>query len=533
MKGALEAKDIRKGLGAQKRSDRAKALQMQHATVKARSDALRRAKAKHKAIIRRARVDPVAFNEYVLLDEQTQRPIRCAPIHREWHHFLNDNPWAVLIAPVEHGKTAQIAVGRLLFELGRNPDVRIAVISEAEDQAKKIVGALKTYIEESERLHEVFPKLRRSRRKGHRWNQLSLDIDTPGVSRDASVKAYGSGSKIVGSRLDIILCDDILGKDNTSTPAQSAKLLEYFETSVFTRAQDSRTGTRARLWVVGTPWAEHDLLHTLEKRTKVYATRRFCCVENPDDKPAAWRPTWTEAWPLTRLLMRLNGMLPGTFARKYLCRVVNDIMSRFPAYAIAKGFALGKGVTFLKSRPLVYPGPRELPCWTGVDLGIGEKEENDLTALVTVALRDDMKRQIVNIESGRWTADEIVERIVNCYHTYGSRIVVESNAAQRFLTRFTRVLGKIPVDPFMTGVNKWDEAFGVESIAVELRQGFWALPSGHDGQSPPSEMQALRLEMSTYRPEEHTGDRLMALWMAREAMRGSIGRMARDRNRRE
>ena len=72
---------------------------------------------------------------------------------------------------------------------------------------------------------------------------------------------------------------------------------------------------------------------------------------------------------------------------------------------------------------------------------------------------------------------------------------------------------------FHTGNNKWDEAAGVESLAIEMRNMLWVMPSGADGLGIPPEGAAFINECLYFDPAQHTGDRLMAAWFAREALR--------------
>jgi hypothetical protein len=490
-----------------------------------------RARARRTVQIRRARVDPVDFADFVMVDETTRKPIHCASIHKEWHEHWTKNEWSVLVAPVEHGKSFQI-IARLLWEIGRNPNLRCAIISDSEEQAFVMLGIIKRYIEESQRLHEVFPHLKRSSRKHAIWNMHAIEVERSPYLRNPTIRVYGSGTKIAGARLDIIVLDDVLNLQNTGTLEAAQKTIAWFDTMVLTRAQDqAEGGYPARIWVIGTPFADWDLLHELPKR-KSFEGRVFSAVQNPEDKPANWITTWAGQWPLSRLLKRLNGMQPSAFARKYLCRVVNDISSRFPDWAIRVALTAGRGLKMLERRPLLWPGPRALPCWTGVDLGVGQKEGHDVTALVTVALRDDKRRQLVKIEAGKWTADEILDRIYETHLRFNSRMIVESVGAQEFLRQHTVSKKKISVEPYNTSAqSKWDEDFGIESIAVELRQRLWLFPSGDKGDDVDPELAALRVEMASYRPgggpKNHTGDRLMGLWFAREGIRRTLGKRFR------
>jgi hypothetical protein len=68
------------------------------------------------------------------------------------------------------------------------------------------------------------------------------------------------------------------------------------------------------------------------------------------------------------------------------------------------------------------------------------------------------------------------------------------------------------VDAHTTGRNKHDPQFGVESLAVEFERGQWVVPDS------PMTRTWMR-ELLAYNPAGHTGDRVMASWLAREALR--------------
>lgn len=66
--------------------------------------------------------------------------------------------------------------------------------------------------------------------------------------------------------------------------------------------------------------------------------------------------------------------------------------------------------------------------FTGVDLGVGTTERHDLSALVTVAISPDQRRQLLCVESGRWQAPELATRIRETQRRFKSKLRVESNA---------------------------------------------------------------------------------------------------------
>ncbi len=118
-----------------------------------------RARVVEELVIRKARANPSAFIEYALPHEKTGRPVRNAPFHVEWQEFLTANRLAVLIAPIEHAKTQQVAVGRVIWELGSNPSLRVGIYSNTAEQAEKILRQIRTHIERNPLVRKVFPRL--------------------------------------------------------------------------------------------------------------------------------------------------------------------------------------------------------------------------------------------------------------------------------------------------------------------------------------------------------------------------------------
>ena len=470
-----------------------------------------RARARHQAQKKRARENVSDFIEYAIRSEQDGSRLENATFHREWQEHLDQNQYAGLIAPVEHAKSQQISVGRVLFQLGKNPNLRIAIISNTSKQAEKILRQIRTEIERNPRIREVFPHLKRSTRDEDPWHSTQITIERATISKDPSIQVCGVFGPIVGSRLDLIVLDDVLDFENTRTEEQRKKLIEWIDTTVITRLVK-----HGRMNVIGTPWHPDDLLHELSTRT-LFKFKRYAAVENPDDPAQYWRPIWPEQWDLKRLLERRSITPETTFARKYLCRVRLDETSRFRQVWLDRMCQLGKGRTFLARAPKVHVRGAPLPCFTGVDLGIGQGEEHARTVIFTIALLPDGRRLIVDIESGRWQAPEIVDRIASAFTRYDSTIFVENNGAQQFIVDMCQ--GRVPVIPFTTGKNKHSEEFGVETLAVEIRNGWWLMPSGTSGESVPEEGKAFMTECLYYDPTTHTGDRLMAAWLAREALR--------------
>jgi hypothetical protein len=118
------------------------------------------------------------------------------------------------------------------------------------------------------------------------------------------------------------------------------------------------------------------------------------------------------------------------FSRQMLLRPVSDATSRFKADWVERAFqnARDMGAVLVET----YSGPCR--TFTGVDLGVGQGLQHDESAIFTIMLLPDGRRQVLNIEAGRWQAPELVEKLKSTAQRYGSRLRVESNAAQMLIS---------------------------------------------------------------------------------------------------
>lgn len=468
--------------------------------------------------IEKARVDPAAFVEYAIPHEKTKKPIRNEEFHKAWHRFLSSHRYCIVEASVEHGKTFQTA-GRAIWEIGKDPTIRMALISAVDRATIKIGRAIRRNIDHNPLVHEVFPDLRRSQVKGDPWTISDMVVDGSGGSaKDPSIQCRSVGSQdVLGSRLDLVMIDDILNVTNTRTKIGRDNLEEWMEDVVITRVfDDVESGVYGRIWFIGNPWHVDDQIARLSGLPG-WKKMTTSAVKNPEDPPHKWIPTWPKVWPLERLLDRRSIMHPHTFARKYLCEVLDQTNRRFLKAWLDHTKYLGKGRTLLRWRPTERG--RYLPCFTGIDIGVGKKRTDALTVVITLAVDSKGRRILVDIRAGHWTGPEILDQMSVVYERFDSEVYVEGNAAQRFFEDFGTEFADVPTTAVNTGSEKWDEEFGVEALAVLMKRGLMVFPSGPTGHEVSPEVAELVRECYDFDPSSHTGDRLMALWIADKAVR--------------
>jgi hypothetical protein len=205
---------------------------------------------------------------------------------------------------------------------------------------------------------------------------------------------------------------------------------------------------------------------------------------------------------------------PIEFARQLLCVARDDSEARFKREWIDKSLLRGFDKRPVNALERIPPG---CSVYTGVDLAVKQHAAADMTVFFTILAHPNGDREVLNIEAGRWAGPDIVQRVIDTHRRYSSIVIVEDNAAQAFISQFTKNVSAVPVVSFTTtSKNKHSPEFGVESLAAEMNNGKWIIPS-EGGVS--KEIQEWIDEMLYYQPSAHTGDRLMACWFAREAAR--------------
>lgn len=207
-------------------------------------------------------------------------------------------------------------------------------------------------------------------------------------------------------------------------------------------------------------------------------------------------------------------MPPYEFARLYLCDPFIAEATRCQRDWIDNCKRRGVGLTIADA----YDGPA--PTFTGVDVGIGRGREHDQTVLYTIADESDGRR-IVGIDAGRWSGPDIARRIVDTSRRYRSSVMVEGNQAQAFLAEFVK-----EIDPHLmitsrptTHQNKSSSEYGVESVFAELQAGRWTIPCDANGRCDRLVQRWIDECLYYQPPPAHTGDLLLASWIAREAAR--------------
>lgn len=477
--------------------------------------------------IREARSDFFAFQRAVMKTEDGEywEP---GEHHVRWDE-ASYRPRSVTFAPVEHGKTEQRTIARSLFDIGISDGwTRQAIISESQDQSKKMLSAVKHYVEHDEDYRRVFPDIH----PGKPWGETAIKVKGTERQKDYTVQALGVNGRFVGARLDRAILDDVLSFQNTLNAEQRVKVFNWIVSTLVGRIVDFRIEktrhgaewARGRLEVVGTAWHLEDAMHELAK-LDAYAVIRdaACALTIGDEGIDASDILWPAQWNPERLLARREEIGELEFSRQMLNIALSDALARFKQEWWDRAFGVARelGHEFYSPTDKWSGG---VPVYAGLDLGVGKKKIHDRTVFTVHAAHRNGTKQLLQIRSGRWDMAEIVSEAKAVYKQFGCIILVESNAAQDYLRQALVNETDVNVRRHVTtSKNKFDPEFGIESMAVELQNGKWSVPRT-------KETEALAMQAVYYDPTAHTGDHLMSWWISRECSRRfrSVGKKSRS-----
>lgn len=252
--------------------------------------------------IAKARESASAFMEYCFVNESTGAPYQQQWFHDEWHLAWDRYQRVLVIAPRDHAKTSNV-VGRIIWELGRNPNLRVKVVCSSDGRAKERLFEISQHVLTNPRVQEVFPGL--IPEEDSPWNAHKLVLKRTARHRDASVEALGVTSTATGGRADLLVADDVVDRRNAlSFPALREQIKVAWRSDWSNILEPD-----SRVWYICTLWSPSDLSHDLMEN-RAYKVLRY-------DIDQAFGSIWPDKWSTAALRSRYEEIGSIEFNRAF------------------------------------------------------------------------------------------------------------------------------------------------------------------------------------------------------------------------
>lgn len=207
-----------------------------------------------------SRHDLGAFITTVVQDDHGNN-LELSQMHQQWVRHI-EYCWAtgkkaMVLGHFGSGKSSTLAVPAVAWLLGREPGLRVKVVTNDDANAVRRVSGV-AQIMTSPVYQEIFPNIRR----GKKWTDHELFVARQGHALDPSVQARGVLTTGIGGRADCIVFDDVVDQRNSMDAAQRRKVASLIDGTWLSRLEPD-----ARVLYVATLWHLDDATHHLIGRS--------------------------------------------------------------------------------------------------------------------------------------------------------------------------------------------------------------------------------------------------------------------------
>ena len=282
--------------------------------------------------------------------------IEILPHQRPWYDFIENNMYALLLAPREHGKSTTMRTW-LLWRLCNNPNLRVLIASHKEELANEFARDILMQLEREDLQHDFGF----SPGKPWRVGQAYLESATPRTTRKstATLGTVAKLSGVTGRRFDIIVMDDPFDSKDVLTEKQRHKLKHWINTELFNCLDED---IYRKMVVIGTrkhieDWYSElaEMSHWAVKREQLYTV-----------KDGVKTYLWPERFnPEVEAIRRVQ-LEPDEFAMEFMNEPVAAEGLRFPrSWLKFYGGSTGRDL------PLAH----DLRYYMGIDPSMGKTGE--------------------------------------------------------------------------------------------------------------------------------------------------------------
>lgn len=326
------------------------------------------------------------------------------------------------LAPRGFGKSTVLTIARAIFEIVRDPNIRILIASNTQHQADVFLREIKSHLQSNLRLKEYFGEFY----SDEKWDSREINVaPRTSAAKEATITCVGVGGPVASRHYDLILADDLVDEENARTEGQREKVRTWYYKTLLPCLEP-----HGRLYLVGTRYHYLDLYGHLLKNELQEKHQVIRAIEADGTTP------WPEKFSLEWLEERRHQMGSTVFNTQYQNDV--DLMKgnifregwfRFyetePEWDRME-FFIGCDPAATRREALLSGGKAETDWWTVV---VGAREYKSGEGYVGPTYLKEVWR-------GRVTKQEYVDLLKRFNEHYKpQRVMIETVAAQEYLAQ--------------------------------------------------------------------------------------------------
>lgn len=349
-----------------------------------------------------------------------------------WQKRMNAR-FSLWLIPRSHLKTSLWTIAGTLWELVRNADLRVLIVNAKWDIAAAILAEIQSIVQTNEIFRFLFPEYcwdlapkYKSARCVIRQERLDFPCSVNAGRKIGSIEIMSVGAKLVSQHYDLLIYDDPVNDENTTTRDFRDKIDTWYKNSL-----QLRVDLNSRVRVIGTRWHFDDLYARIIRKEEIrrkehqdagkrikpqYLIYRRQVIENGS-------PIWPERFK-TEDLDDLRREI-GTYI--YSCQYLNDPLPEEDAYFKRKNIQLIEE----------FEVPSEIVNFMAVDLADEETTKGDFTVLTIASFDIDGNMYVREIIRDKLSILDVVEKIwFLCRKWNPQRVGIETTAFQKAVVKF-------------------------------------------------------------------------------------------------
>lgn len=376
-------------------------------------------------------------------------------IHKPICDTLQDyekNTKVLVVLPRDWFKSTIGSVAYPIWRAINDPNIRILVVQNSHSNACKKLQAIKQIFEKNDLFRALYPDILPN--KSCRWSSECLTVNRTAAHPEGTFEAAGTGTAVTSRHYDLIIEDDTVApeKDSLKGIVQQPTQLEIEKAIGWHRVAMPLQihPTKSQRIVIGTRWADRDLIGWIMKNEPDYMLMMRKAIENGK---AVW-----ERFDDNVLKQLTKTLGPYMMALLYLNEATSSINQVFQREWIQYYDVLGK----MDTKKLVY-------C-TSVDPAASDTDgssDPDYNIVLTTGINPLTGRvYVMEYTRARMNPGELIAAILKHQGTYHPVVVkIEAIAYQRSINYWLkRTREKLQRRFYVEEIKSWGRTSKLDRI---------------------------------------------------------------------
>ena len=360
------------------------------------------------------------------------------PICRELENFTENTRMTVEF-PRTWFKSSLVSIAYSIWRAINDPNIRILIAQNTHSNACKKLTAIALIFEKNALFRALYSELLPT--TNCRWASDCREINRSAAHPEGTFEAAGVGTATTSRHYDLIIEDDTIApkKDDMTGIIQQPTRMDIEKAIGWHGLCHPMLlhPTRSQIIVVGTRWAEMDVLGYIYDKFPDYKNLKKTAIEDDDGNACSMdengviegegKLTWPARFDLPALIELLKSEGPYMFACLYLgmpTSAINQVFNR-------------DWILYFDNHM------RGSFACTSVDLASAEKEESsdpDYNVIMTTAIEPGSGRIFVlEYTRARMSPSDVIDTIFRHYHKYHPiKVLVEAIGYQRTLVHWLK-----------------------------------------------------------------------------------------------